>query len=82
MGCLYISLKVRGTFGIHGACELIFLRTYPATPLSRFSLTTYPAVPLFFFALTLLFLIFLPALQPVRVVELRVGGVGKRKIVI
>src|SRR6266480_5386038 len=32
---------------------IIFLRTYLAVPLSRFTITTYPAVPLlFFFALT------------------------------
>src|SRR6266513_4684096 len=36
--------------------NITFLRTYPAVPFSRFSLTTYPAMPLLiFFSLTLLY---------------------------
>ena len=33
-------------------CAIIFLRIYPAVPLSRFSLPTYPAVPLSRFSIT------------------------------
>jgi len=39
-------------FAGRSCCGLIFLRTYPAAPLSRFSLDTYPAVHLIFFLRT------------------------------